>query len=425
MEKFLLIIKKIIPKRLFHALQPTYHYILSVIGASIYNFPGKELCVIAVTGTKGKSSVVEIINRILEEARYNTAVSNTLRFKIANDSVRNMYKMTTPGRFFLQKFMRKAVRAGCTHLVVEVTSQAVLHSRHKFLFQDALVFTNLSPEHIESHGSYEYYVNAKLKIADELVDSPKKNKIMVVNTDEKESPKFLERKIENKFKYNLKKAKPYTIKSEGIDFTFNNKKMSSPLSGEINLYNLMAGATLAKAFGISEGAIASAISGFDEILGRVQKIQEGQNFDVIVDYAHTIDSLEKFYKIFGSREKICILGNTGGGRDKWKRPKMAKVAEDNCSFVILTNEDPYDEDPMEIINQMAEGIENKEKLEIIGGRRAAIRKAIEMAKEDSAVLVTGKGTDPYIMGADGSKQEWDDATVCAEELRSFLGKQNA
>jgi UDP-N-acetylmuramoyl-L-alanyl-D-glutamate--2,6-diaminopimelate ligase len=150
-----------------------------------------------------------------------------------------------------------------------------------------------------------------------------------------------------------------------------------------------------------------------------EPLREKQDFEVIVDYAHTIDSLRALYEAFPTERKICVLGNTGGGRDTWKRKSMAEVADEHCSHVILTNEDPYDEDPRAIVDAMKEGLVKHEP-EIIMDRRQAINRAISLAGSGDAVLITGKGTDPYIMGPNGTKQEWDDATVAREELAAVL-----
>ena len=161
-------LKKLIPASLFRFLQPYYHFLLAYAGAARYMFPSKKLIVVGVTGTKGKSSVIEIINAILEEAGNTTAVLNTIRFKIGNKTWSNKFKMTMPGRFFIQKFLRSAVIAGCTHIVLEMTSEGVKQFRHKCIELDALIFTNIAAEHIEAHGSYEHYVKAKLQLAKEL-----------------------------------------------------------------------------------------------------------------------------------------------------------------------------------------------------------------------------------------------------------------
>lgn len=418
-------IKKLIPKKVRVFLTPFYHYFLSFLGAVIYRFPSNNIKVIAITGTKGKTSTAEIVNAILEEAGFKTALAGTLRFKIDKESVRNMYKMTMVGRFFLQRFLRKAVQANCDWAIIEMTSEGAKQYRHKFISLDALIFTNLSPEHIESHGSYEKYVEAKLQIAKALEISHKKGKVLVVNADDKESERFLAIKVSEKYSFSKEDALPYQERETGIFFTLGNTAIQSHLHGEFNLYNMLGAITFARTQKIPMKIVKLALERLKEIPGRRQVITH-EPFEVIIDYAHTIDSLEHLYKSFKGKVLIAVLGNTGGGRDVWKRPGMALAADSYCEHIILTNEDPYDEDPKKIIDDMAKGMK-KHTPEIILDRRKAIQKsfiqAIEIQKEKRdrkiAVLITGKGTDPYIMGPNGSKTIWDDATVAREELKKI------
>src|SRR3989344_8442224 len=349
-------IKKLVPASLFVSLRPTYHMSMILLAAIIYGFPSRKIKVIAVTGTKGKTSVTEILNAILEEAGYKTAVSNTIRFKIGSDSKPNLYKMSMPGRFFIQKFLRQAVDDGCGYAIMEVTSQGALLHRHKFIDFDALVFTNIAPEHIEAHGSYEKYVSAKLSIADAVTRSGKKPIILVANADDEQSEKFLAKNFTEKHTYSLNDAKPYNVFKQGFAMTVKGTLIKSPLSGEFNILNTLAAITFADTQNISIETSKRAVEKFKMIPGRVEKIDEGQNFTVIVDYAHTPDSLQKFYDIFYGTRRICVLGNTGGGRDIWKRDEMAKIAERECDEIILTNEDPYEDDPRKIVEDMASAI---------------------------------------------------------------------
>lgn len=414
-------IKKLVPASLFVSLRPTYHMSMILLAAIIYGFPSRKIKVIAVTGTKGKTSVTEILNAILEEAGYKTAVSNTIRFKIGSDSKPNLYKMSMPGRFFIQKFLRRAVDDGCGYAIMEVTSQGALLHRHKFIDFDALVFTNIAPEHIEAHGSYEKYVSAKLSIADAVTRSGKKPIILVANADDEQSEKFLAKNFTEKHTYSLNDAKPYNVFKQGFAMTVKGTLIKSPLSGEFNILNTLAAITFADTQNISIETSKRAVEKFKMIPGRVEKIDEGQNFTVIVDYAHTPDSLQKFYDIFYGTRRICVLGNTGGGRDIWKRDEMAKIAERECDEIILTNEDPYDDDPMKIVTDMAGAI-TKKKPYIIMDRREAIKLAISIAVSGDSVLITGKGTDPYIMGPNNTKIPWSDAEVVREELLKLCKK---
>lgn len=415
MDNILRLIKKMIPRNLFRALQPAYHYALAFVAATIYRFPGRQIKVVAITGTKGKTSTTEIVNAILEEAGYRTALAGTLRFKIAEEEERNLYKMTIPGRFFVQKFLRRAVKAKCDWVIVEMTSEGAKQYRHKFIDFDALIFTNLSPEHIESHGSFENYKDAKLSIARALANSPKRPRILVANADNEYAHEFLAAEAETKTTYSLKDADPYTLKKDETTFTFAGSPLLVHLSGAFNLSNILAAISFAHTLNISPEVIRRALEKFHGIRGRVERINMGQEFDVVVDYAHTPDSLEKVYEVFQDSRNICVFGGTGGGRDSWKRPVMGSIAGAHCDEIIITDDDPYDEDSKKIAEEILAGIEGK-KAEIIIDRRAAIAKALSLAKTGDAVIITGKGTDPYIMGPNGTKTPWDDATVTREEL---------
>jgi UDP-N-acetylmuramoyl-L-alanyl-D-glutamate--2,6-diaminopimelate ligase len=416
MESLLRIIKKLIPGPLFRLFQPFYHLLLSYIGAVVYRLPSRKLYVIGITGTKGKSSVAEILNAILEEAGYTTALASTIRFKVGDESKRNLFKMTMPGRLFMQRFMRKAIKAGCTHLVLEMTSEGAKQSRHKNIALNALIFTNLSPEHIEAHGSFENYLRAKLKLRDALSKSRKKEKIIISNFDDEYGERFLKAAVPHKEIYTLDQAfVQQTYPS--ISFAYEEFGYESPLQGEFNVYNLLAAIKMARHLGIEPEVISRAISKTSVIPGRVEHIDAGQEFDVVVDYAHTKDSLEKLYKTFETQHMVCVLGNTGGGRDTWKRPEMAKVAEQYCDEIILTDEDPYDEDPKKIVDEMAAGMEKEPT--IIMNRREAIAHAFTLTNPKSIVLITGKGTDPYIMRANGVKEKWSDTNVAREELKKL------
>ncbi len=413
MDTILRKIEKFIPRSLYRFGQPAYHYLLGLLGAIIYRFPARQLYVIGITGTKGKSTTTEIVNAILEEAGYKTACSNTIRFKIANESRPNKYKMSMPGRFFMQKFLRDAVKAGCTHAVLEITSEGSKLYRNRFIPLDAFIFTNIAPEHIESHGSFKNYLEAKLNIARNMKKGV--TTIGVINHDDAEHDAFATASAFTKLSsYSLSDAKPLDL-SNGVAFRFHKSTIHSPLTGEFNAYNILAAATLADNLGINHDVIRAGIEKLKEVPGRVQKIETGRGFEIVIDYAHTAESLTALYSAFPGKRKICVLGNTGGGRDTWKRPVMARVAEQFCDDIILANEDPYEEDPLTIVREMEAAI-TKKPVQIILNRREAIHSAISRATPGSVVLITGKGTDPYLMEANNTKTPWSDYAVAKEEL---------
>lgn len=420
MDSILYTVKKFIPRTVITKIRPVYHYLLAFLGSIVYRNPSKNITIIGVTGTKGKSTVTELITHILEADDKNVASLSTIQFKINGVVRRNLYKMTMPGRFFVQKFLREAVAAGCTHAVVEMTSEGAKQYRHKFIAIDALVFTNLTPEHIESHGSFENYKNAKLSLAQAVATSPKRSRYLVANTDDEHGRDFLNFPVENVLSYSLQDLSLYTLHKDSLSIILSGTTIRVPLVGLFNVYNTLAAITMTQALGVSLKTIEAALYELPPVRGRVEHFYSPKTatklVTAIVDYAHTPDSLRQLYTAFKDQPKICILGNTGGGRDTWKRPTMGGIAEEFCDHIILTNEDPYDENPRAIVDAMAKGITDKSKLEIIMDRRTAITTALEKSVDGGYVIISGKGTDPYIMGPNNTKQTWSDATVIQEEL---------
>ncbi|MEY3783694.1 MAG: hypothetical protein RLZZ230_16 [Candidatus Parcubacteria bacterium] len=413
-------IKRIIPKSVFTLFQPYYHQLLAYWGAVKYRHPARNLVIIAVTGTKGKSSTTELIAHILRAGGMKVASLSTIQFSIDGHTEPNMYKMTMPGRFFVQKFLREAVDAGCTHAVVEMTSEGARQFRHKYIDLDALVFTNLTPEHIESHGSFEKYKAAKLTLAAAVAASPKRPRYIVTNIDDEHGKDFLNPAVEHELPYSLNDLNLYTLHKDSVSLVLNNITIRVPLVGLFNVYNTLAAITISRALGVSLQTIQDCLRNLPPLKGRVEHFESPatapKKVTAVVDYAHTPDSLTKLYEAFPNRHKVCVLGNTGGGRDTWKRPEMGAIAERYCNQIILTNEDPYDEDPLKIVTEMRNGMSHIAPVEIIMDRREAIKKALALAVPGGCVLISGKGTDPYIMGPNDTKEPWSDATVVKELL---------
>ena len=398
-----------------------YHLFLAWFGAVLYGFPARQMIVVGVTGTKGKSSTAEFLNAILEEAGHTTALINSIRFKTADVSEPNLTRMSMPGRFFIQRFLHDALKKGCTAAILEMTSEGARQNRHRFIDLDALIFTNLAPEHIESHGSLQAYANAKFEIGRQLARSRKYPRTIVSNLDDKEGGRYLTLSVENVVPFSLGTAAPFHANERGGSFTLENQELSVHLPGEFSLKNALASSLTARALGIPMDAIERALGRVTKIPGRAERIEAGQNFTLVVDYAHTPDSLQALYSAYKNLRKICVLGSTGGGRDTWKRPIMGRIADTSCDTIILTNEDPYDEKPEQIVSDIAHGMTHKP--EIIMDRREAIVRALSLARTDDAVLITGKGTDPDIRGPSGSKIVWSDAVVAREEVEKLLAKQ--
>ncbi len=409
----------------------TYHYCLARIGSWYYHNPSHQLVVVGVTGTKGKSTTSELIFAILSEAGHTTALINTIRFAVGKKSESNLFKMSMRGRFFIPHFLQRAVSEGATHAVLELTSEGAIQHRHRGLELNALVFTNLTPEHIESHGSFEKYAAAKLSLATHLERSPKRPRIVVANVDDPHGENFLKAKVEIRRPFSLRDAEPYRTDERSARFMWRGTLLTTALPGEFNLQNTLAAITVCEALGVSVPVIKKALERVTTVPGRAERVECGQPFMVVVDYAHTVESLRAVYQTYKPKSDeealvgklIGVLGSTGGGRDKWKRPLMGAVADEYLNIAILTNEDPYDEEPQKVVDDIKKGFTALGP-QIIIDRRLAISAALALAREGDVVLITGKGTDPYIMGPKGSKEAWSDKRVVTEELRK-LGYANA
>lgn len=411
-------LKQILPPQAL----PAYHFGVAVLGALIYGSPSNGLVVIGVTGTKGKSSVVEMVNAICEAHGWRTAVLDSIRVKIGDNATPNVMRMSMPGRFFIQRFLARAKREGCTVAIIEMTSEGSRQFRHRGISLDALVFTNLAPEHIESHGSFAQYAEAKLELGRQLVRSRKRPRTMVANADDPAGARFLALPVEQPLPYSLANTH-HTSSDIGGSFEFAGTDIHLSLPGDFSLENALAAATVTRSLGVSLDAIREGLSKLSRIPGRAERIDAGQDFTVIVDYAHTPESLKALYGAFANHRRICILGSTGGGRDTWKRPVMGRIAAETCDEIILTNEDPYDEDPRAIIESIQKGMAGIKDPLVVLDRREAIRTALSHAHTGDAILISGKGTDPTIQGPGGTAIPWSDAGVAREELIRLLSQR--
>ncbi len=382
-----------------------YHLTLAFIGAVIYRFPSRKIVVIGITGTKGKSSVLELINAILEGAGERTALMSSIRVKAGDRSIENVSGNTQLGRFFIQYFLRDAVRSKCKYALVEVTSEGVVLSRHRFIKWSAALITNIAPEHIESHGSFENYREAKLTF---LKYAAKRGATIFVNGDNEASRYFLE-------KLGDVGATQYSVG----DLENLSKEAREALPGSFNKENIAGAVAVAHTLGVNDSAVGRALEAFSGVPGRMDFVQR-EPFAVVVDYAHTPDSLEAVYRnLSGNGGLICVLGSAGGGRDKWKRPRLGEIASRYCRKIVLTDEDPFDEDPLDIVNDIKKGISGgygnvTETLD----RKEAIYSAINSANKGDTVVITGKGSESYIRVAGGRRIPWSDRDVSREALAS-------
>ncbi|MFA6322902.1 MAG: UDP-N-acetylmuramyl-tripeptide synthetase [Candidatus Buchananbacteria bacterium] len=434
-------IKKIIPKPIFKL----YHYLLALLANFIYHNPSDKLIVIGVTGTSGKSTVAYLIAKVLEKAGYRVGCSSTILFKVDKKEWLNDKKMTMIGRFALQKLIRQMVKANCQYAIIETTSQGIEQFRHLSINYDILVFTNLYSEHIEAHGGFENYKNAKLKLFKKLenesikiIGNQKIKKSIIINFDDEHAQAFLNNWAQEKYVYGLSDKTTDQVRvirgedakatGEGIEFKIDHQPFLVKRYGQHNIYNTLAAVTVGLSQGLSLNSMAEGLSSLPQLPGNFEFIDEGQPFKIIVDYAFEPKSVAALYETVKNIPKskiIHVLGSTGGGRDKARRPILGELAGKNADIVIVTNEDPYDEDPSEIINQVLAGAKSAGKklnqnLFKFLDRRQGIAKALSLAGKNDLVLITGKGSEQAIVVKNNKKIPWDDRQVVREELAKIM-----
>ncbi|MBD3248347.1 UDP-N-acetylmuramyl-tripeptide synthetase [Candidatus Falkowbacteria bacterium] len=463
MEGFLNLVKRIIPTKIFKALQPIYHYILSWLSAFVYAWPSEKIIVIGITGTTGKTSSVYIMAKMLRALGYRVGYTSTAMFSDGDRDWLNDKKMTMVGRLFTQKMLARMVRNKCQFAIIETSSEGIRQFRHRFINYDWVIFTGLYPEHIESHGSFENYKEAKGKLFKHLKKCSTKyaneelhifktsagfkklelnriKKTIIANLDDEYASYFLDFWSEEKIGYSQKKEAvsdlPENLKAinygsiktnkQGISFEVMGERIYLGLFGKFNATNTMSAVSVAALLEKEPNEVKEALSQVDSVPGRIEKIDEGQDFTVIVDYAFEPKAMNSLYEVVDDipHEKVIhVLGGTGGGRDKDRRPKIGRIAGKKADIVIVTNEDPYDEDPEQIMAQVAEGARKSGKkddkdLFIMIDRGKAIEKAAGLADEDDVVLITGKGCEQAICVACGRKMKWDDREVARQAIKS-------
>lgn len=380
---------------------------LAEMAAIFYGFPSEKMTVIGITGTKGKTSTSLIVKKILEHASFKTGLIGTIQYEIGERIVPS--SNTTPESVDIQSLLSEMLENGLTHSVIEVSSHALDQARVEFINFDVGVFTNIAGhEHLDYHKNFKRYLQSKLKLFSRfLASSNKKNKYAVINLDDKHSKIFIDVARNNNLNvitFGLSNQAEYRPDSfffdkNGISFTLKGKNFQSGLLGMTNLYNCLAAIATTNSLGIGFDTIASAISKIKNIPGRMEFIDAGQPFTVVVDYAHNHQSLEELLKTIRhlNPRRILLVFGCGGNRDKSKRPLMGKIAAKMADTVYITSDNPRNEIPEKIIREIYRGIVfwRRKKCEIIPDRKEAISKAIMDAENGDWVIIAGKGHEQY------------------------------
>ena len=397
-----------------------YHFVKAAAAGAKFGWPARKLRVIGVTGTNGKTTTCFMIWKMLNEAGFKTGLMTTVAWGV-DDLHKQMEHMTTVDSNTLNRRIRKIAESGAEFLVLEVTSHAMVQFRTLGVPIDIAVMTNVTHEHLDYHKTFDNYVVAKCKLFE-------KAKFGVINEDDKSHEKF-ESAVRDYITYGIKsgemRAKSVKTAVSGVKYSCGDLKIETQIPGEFNVYNSLAAACVGKKIGWSDEEIERGIYALEEVEGRMNRVDAGQNFEVIVDYAHTPDALEKvFLSVKNHEGRIIAVHGGAGRRDESTRPLRGEILARNSDVVIITEDDSRDEDPQKIAAQFVEGAENGGKrlnknLLVELDREEAIKDAFALAKKGDLVLILGKGHEKTILRADGP-HEFEDLKVTKRLLEELV-----
>ncbi|MBA4299576.1 MAG: UDP-N-acetylmuramoyl-L-alanyl-D-glutamate--2,6-diaminopimelate ligase [Cyclobacterium sp.] len=395
---------------------------LGIIASNFFDNPSQKIKVVGVTGTNGKTTTVTLLHQLFVAMGYSTGLLSTVENKINEEVIPATH--TTPDAVSVQALLRKMVDEGCTHCFMEASSHAIVQERIAGLKLAGAVFTNITHDHLDYHGTFDEYIKAKKKLFDELP----KDAFALVNGDDRRGSVMLQNCKAAHHTFALKtsadfKAKIISNTLEGLELDINGKQIWFRMIGAFNAYNLLGALGVAALLGEDEDEVLRALSAIRGAKGRFDRISIG-GIIAIVDYAHTPDALDNVLKTIngvrtGNEQLITVVG-CGGNRDKTKRPIMAKLAVSESNKAIFTSDNPRFEDPMAILREMQAGVGLSEirKTLTIEDRREAIKTAVMLSKKGDIILIAGKGHEDY-QEIQGVKYHFDDAEVVTEILEQL------
>src|SRR5688572_16748014 len=396
---------------------------LGIIASNYYGNPSEKLKLTGVTGTNGKTTTVTLLYQLFSALGYNVGMISTVENRIVDDVIPSTH--TTPDPIQLNELLKKMVDTGCTHAFMEVSSHAVDQERIAGIKFAGALFTNITHDHLDYHKTFENYIKAKKRYFDEL----NSDAFALVNADDKRGMVMLQNTKATKYSFGLKKmvdfkGKIITNSIEGLELEIGGKNVWFKMIGDFNAYNLLGVYAAAVLLGEDSDQVLTTLSALRGAPGRFELVSPGSKITAIVDYAHTPDALKNVLETIaqfrtGNEQVITVVG-CGGNRDKTKRPLMASIACKLSDKVVLTSDNPRDEDPMEIIKEMQTGVTPTEtrKTLVMADREEAIKTACMMAKENDIILVAGKGHEDY-QEIKGVKYPFDDREVVGRMLKMF------
>jgi len=394
---------------------------LGIIAANFFGNPSQKLKLIGVTGTNGKTTVATLLYMLFGSLGNRCGLISTVEYRIVDQVLPSSH--TTPDPIQLNALLSRMVEAGCTYAFMEVSSHAIDQDRIAGMHFTGGIFTNITHDHLDYHKTFENYIKAKKKFFDGLPAEA----FALVNADDKRGMVMLQNTKAKKYTFGLKKMVDFKGKIisntiEGLEIDMGNKSVWFKLIGDFNAYNLLAAYGTAMLLDQDSDQTLTALSSLKGAVGRFELIAPGSRITAIVDYAHTPDALknvlETIQEVRSGNEKIITIVGCGGNRDKTKRPLMASIAVRFSDKVVLTSDNPRDEDPMEIIREMQSGIgpSDARKTLVIADREEAIKTACMMANDKDIVLVAGKGHETY-QEIKGVKYPFDDREVVGRMIK--------
>ncbi|MCE2707989.1 MAG: UDP-N-acetylmuramoyl-L-alanyl-D-glutamate--2,6-diaminopimelate ligase [Bacteroidota bacterium] len=397
---------------------------LGIMASNFYGNPSEKIKVVAVTGTNGKTTTVTLLHQLFVRMGYSVGLLSTVENKINEEVISSTH--TTPDAVSVQNLLHRMVDAGCTHCFMEASSHAIVQERIAGLKLAGAVFTNITHDHLDYHGTFDAYIQAKKKLFDELP----KDAFALVNADDKRGAVMIQNCKGTQQTYGLKSAADFKAKIlsnsiEGLELDIQGRPTWFRMIGAFNAYNVLAVLGAAVLLGEDEEEVLRELSAIKGAKGRFDRFSKG-GITAIVDYAHTPDALDNVLKTInafrtGNDQLITVVG-CGGNRDKTKRPSMAKIAVAESTKVIFTSDNPRFEDPLEILKDMQAGVGPSESRKILAivDRREAIKTALMLSQKGDIVLVAGKGHEDY-QEINGVKHHFDDAEVVMELLDQLIG----
>lgn len=382
---------------------------IAPVACAFYDNPARKMRMFAVTGTNGKTTVSTMLQGILQRHRWKTEVIGTLTSFF-----------TTPPAIALQRQLAEFRSAGCQAVSMEVSSMALDQFRVDGISYEVGIFTNLTQDHLDYHGSMEHYFQSKAKLFE-----PGRVETAVVNVDDEYGRRLVDRIAVPIEPYSLSNAKDLEFTSRGSSFSWHGKQVELPLFGEFNVYNALAAATAARCAGVSIETIVDSLNNAPQVPGRMELIDRQQPFAVVVDFAHTPDGLKNVLttarRNVAKDGKLFVVFGCAGDRDKGKRPITAAIMEDLADEVVVTSDNSRSEDPATIVNEMLAGMKNSSRARVFLNRRTAIQKAIANARPGDVVVIAGKGHE-RTQEIGGVKHPFDDRVVAADAVDEWVGK---